>query len=107
MPVLEHLHGLPDPIFLHRRDVRSQRKVHVDEDQKGHVSRILTGSGLIKSAYLSPGVLAKSAPLVEHTRAVSALRLNCYPFVSLFCDELWIALRGVLDEVDLKAASSE
>jgi hypothetical protein len=36
-----------------------------------------------------------------------ALRLDCYPFVSLFCDELWIALGGVLDEVDLKAASSE
>ena len=36
-----------------------------------------------------------------------ALRLDCYPLVSLFCDELWIALGGVLDEVDLKAASSE
>lgn len=36
-----------------------------------------------------------------------ALRLDCDPFVSLFCDELWIAPRGILDEVDLKAASSE
>jgi hypothetical protein len=29
-----------------------------------------------------------------------ALRLDCYPLVSLFCDELWIALGGVLDEVE-------
>src|SRR5258708_10891098 len=107
VPVLEHLHRLPDPFFLHRRDIGSQRQIHVDEDQKGKISRVLTDSGLVESAYLGSGVLAKSAPLVEHARAMSALRLDRDPFVSLLRDELWIAFRGVLDEVDLKAASSE
>src|SRR5690348_6787365 len=102
--MLEHLHRLPDPIFLYRRDVGSQRQIHVDEDQKGHVSRVLTGSGLIESPYLGPGVLARSASLVEHARAMPALCLDCHPFVSLLCNELWIALRGVLNKVDLKAA---
>src|SRR5262249_900479 len=107
VPVLEHLHRLPDPIFLHRRDVGSQREIHVDEYQKGQVSRVLTCSGLVESAYLGPGVLAKSASLVEQAGAVPALRLDSDPFVSLSRDELWIAPRRVLDEVDLEAAPSE
>jgi hypothetical protein len=105
--VLKHLHCLPDPILLQRRDVRRQGQVHVDEDQKRHISWVLTGSGFIQSAYLGASVLAKGTSLIQHSGAVPAFRLDCDALGSLFRDELWVALRSVFDELDLKAASSK
>ena len=58
-------------------------------------------SSSVESAYLGPGALAKSASFVEHACAMPALRLDRDALVPLFRDELWIALRCVLDEVDL------